>query len=161
MLADDPAYAEKARADRRADAGRERISRSASTSTFAAPRSEMVAYHAACSLQHGQKILDAPKALLRARASRCATPAEAHLCCGSAGVYNILQPRIAAELRDRKVRNLARLKPDVIATGNIGCITQIGSATRTPVVHIVELLDWAQGGPPPFAVAEAGVGCPR
>ena len=77
-------------------------------------------------------------------------PAEAHLCCGSAGVYNILQPEIAGELRDRKLRNLARLRADVIATGNIGCITQIGSGTQTPVVHVAELLDWAQGGPSPI-----------
>ncbi len=74
---------------------------------------------------------------------------EAHLCCGSAGTYNILQPEIANALRDRKVANIARVKPDVIAAGNIGCITQIGSATVTPVVHTVELLDWASGGPAP------------
>jgi len=117
---------------------------------FPARRGEIVAYHPACSLQHGQKILDAPKALLRRAGYDVRTPAEAHLCCGSAGVYNILQPRIASELRDRKVRNLARLKADVIATGNIGCMTQIGSKSATPVVHLVELLDWAQGGPTPL-----------
>ena len=116
---------------------------------FAAPRGQTVAYHPACTLQHGQKILDAPKALLKRAGYEVRVPAEAHLCCGSAGVYNVLQPRIASQLRDRKLRNLARLKPDVIATGNIGCMTQIGSASATPVVHMVELLDWAQGGPAP------------
>ena len=77
---------------------------------------------------------------------------EGHICCGSAGVYNILQPEIAERLRDRKVSNIARVRPQVIATGNIGCITQIGSGTRTPVVHTIELLDWAYGGPPPPAI---------
>ena len=78
---------------------------------------------------------------------------EAHLCCGSAGTYNILQPEIAKALRDRKVANIARVKPDVIAAGNIGCIAQIASATATPVVHTVELLDWASGGPAPAGFA--------
>ena len=92
----------------------------------------VVAYHAACSLQHGQKIIDAPKALLRRAGFEVRTPAESHLCCGSAGIYNLLQPRSPAKLRDRKVANIARLKPDVIAAGNIGCITQIGSGTTIP-----------------------------
>ena len=78
---------------------------------------------------------------------------EAHLCCGSAGTYNILQPEIANALRDRKVSNIARVKPDVIATGNIGCIAQIATGTSTPIVHVVELLDWASGGPAPPALA--------
>ena len=81
-------------------------------------------------------------------------PAESHLCCGSAGTYNILQPETAAALRGRKVANLERLKPDVIAAGNIGCLTQIASATAIPVVHTVELLDWASGGPAPFGVED-------
>src|SRR5208337_3601181 len=100
----------------------------------------------ACSLQHGQKILDAPKALFSRAGYSVRSIPEAHLCCGSAGTYNILQPDIAKALRDRKVANIARVKPDVIATGNIGCITQIASATATPVVHKVELIDWASGG---------------
>ncbi len=116
---------------------------------FAPPRRLVVAYHAACSLQHGQKIVDPPKALLRRAGFDVRSIPEAHLCCGSAGTYNILQPEIANALRDRKVANIARVKPDVIAAGNIGCITQIGSATATPVVHTVELLDWASGGPAP------------
>jgi glycolate oxidase iron-sulfur subunit len=118
---------------------------------FTAPRAEVVAYHSACSAQHGQKIVDAPKALLRRAGYEVRTPAEAHLCCGSAGVYNILQPEIATQLRDRKVLHLARLRGDFIASGNIGCLTQIGAAASTPVVHFVELLDWAQGGPGPQA----------
>ena len=77
---------------------------------------------------------------------------EAHLCCGSAGTYNLLQPEIATQLRDRKVANIARVKPALIAAGNIGCITQIAAGTGTPVIHTVELLDWATGGPRPAAV---------
>jgi glycolate oxidase iron-sulfur subunit len=108
-----------------------------------------VAYHAACSLQHGQKIVEPPKALLGRAGFTVREPAESHLCCGSAGTYNILLPETAAALRPRKVANLERLKPDVIAAGNIGCLTQIASATAIPVVHTVELLDWASGGPAP------------
>jgi glycolate oxidase iron-sulfur subunit len=100
-------------------------------------------------LQHAQKIVDVPKMLLRGAGFDARSIPEAHLCCGSAGTYNILQPEIANTLRDRKVANIARVKPDVIATGNIGCIIQIASATVTPVVHTIELLDWASGGPAP------------
>lgn len=112
-----------------------------------------VAYHAACSLQHGQKVVDLPKRLLTAAGYVVGTPAESHLCCGSAGTYNILQPEIAAELGARKARNLERLAPDVIASGNIGCAMQIGQSTAIPVVHTVELLDWATGGPVPGVLA--------
>jgi glycolate oxidase iron-sulfur subunit len=112
-----------------------------------------VAYHAACSLQHGQKVTDAPKRLLAHAGYIVRTPIEAHLCCGSAGTYNILQPEIAGQLGDRKVANIERLRADVIATGNIGCATQIGLRTATPVVHTVELLDWAAGGPKPAALS--------
>jgi glycolate oxidase iron-sulfur subunit len=108
-----------------------------------------VAYHAACSLQHGQKITAAPKLLLEAAGFEVAIPTEAHLCCGSAGTYNILQPEIADQLGDRKAQRLEALKPDAIATGNIGCAVQIGSRTGIPVVHTIELLDWATGGPRP------------
>lgn len=112
-----------------------------------------VAYHAACSLQHGQKITAAPKDMLRAAGFKVVEPADAHLCCGSAGTYNLLQPAISAELRARKVATLEARAPDVIAAGNIGCMMQIGGATRVPVVHTVELLDWATGGPRPPALA--------
>lgn len=111
-----------------------------------------VAYHAACSLQHGQKVVEAPMRLLVEAGYIVRTPIEAHLCCGSAGTYNILQPVIAGQLGERKVAHLARLNADVIATGNIGCAIQIGQRAATPVVHTVELLDWATGGPEPRGV---------
>jgi glycolate oxidase iron-sulfur subunit len=112
-------------------------------------RDIVVAYHSACSLQHGQKITQAPKELLSKNGFVVKDVPESHLCCGSAGTYNILQPDIANRLRDRKVANIAMVKPDVIAAGNIGCMVQIASGTSVPVVHTVELLDWATGGPRP------------
>ena len=115
-------------------------------------RNLRVAYHAACSLQHGQKVTEAPKTLLKNAGFQVLIPTEAHLCCGSAGTYNILQPEIAGQLGDRKTAALMRLAPDVIATGNIGCATQIGQRAKTPVLHTVELLDWATGGPAPAAL---------
>jgi glycolate oxidase iron-sulfur subunit len=111
-----------------------------------------VAYHAACALQHGQKVVAEPKTLLSAAGFVVRDIPEAHLCCGSAGTYNLLQPDLAVQLRDRKVRNIEQTRPDVIAAGNIGCMTQIASGTGTPVVHTVELLDWALGGPRPDAL---------
>jgi len=109
----------------------------------------VVAYHAACSLQHGQKITQAPKELLSKNGFVVKDVPESHLCCGSAGTYNILQPDIANKLRDRKVANIAMVKPDMIAAGNIGCMVQIAGGTSVPVVHTIELLDWATGGPRP------------
>ncbi len=109
-----------------------------------------VAYHAACSLQHGQKITNEPKALLARAGFAVAVPAEAHICCGSAGTYNLMQPVIAGQLRERKLANIAAVKPDLIAAGNIGCMTQL--AGKTPVVHTVELLDWMAGGPEPVGL---------
>jgi glycolate dehydrogenase iron-sulfur subunit len=114
-----------------------------------APRPLTVAYHAACSLQHGQKLTQVPKDLLSKSGFVVKDVPEGHLCCGSAGTYNILQPELATSLRDRKVANIERLRPDVIAAGNIGCITQIATGTAIPIVHTVELLDWANGGPVP------------
>lgn len=111
-----------------------------------------VAYHAACSLQHGQKVRTAPKDLLKAAGFEVVEPADSHLCCGSAGTYNLMQPEISAVLKDRKVRTLEARDPQVIAAGNIGCMMQIGSGTDVPVVHTVELLDWATGGPKPRAL---------
>jgi glycolate oxidase iron-sulfur subunit len=110
-----------------------------------------VAYHAACSLQHGQKITAEPKALLRKAGFRIVDPAEGHLCCGSAGTYNLLQPEIAERLRGRKLENISRTTPDLVAAGNIGCITQL-SGGGLPVVHTVELLDWMAGGPKPASM---------
>ena len=112
-----------------------------------------VAYHAACSLQHGQQVKSAPKDLLRQAGFEVVEPADSHLCCGSAGTYNLLQPEISAELKRRKVATLEARTPDVIAAGNIGCMMQIGSGTGVPVVHTVQLLDWATGGPQPRALA--------
>jgi glycolate oxidase iron-sulfur subunit len=108
-----------------------------------------IAYHSACSLQHGQKITQAPKELLSKNGFVVKDVPESHLCCGSAGTYNILQPDIANRLRDRKVANIAMVKPDMIAAGNIGCMLQIAGGTSVPVVHTIELLDWATGGSRP------------
>jgi glycolate oxidase iron-sulfur subunit len=117
-----------------------------------APKPLRVAYHAACSLQHGQQIRGTPKDLLRRAGFEVVEPADSHLCCGSAGTYNLLQPEISARLRARKVATLEARSPQVIAAGNIGCMMQIGAGTAVPVVHTVELLDWAAGGPQPPAL---------
>jgi glycolate oxidase iron-sulfur subunit len=116
------------------------------------PQGLHVAYHAACSLQHGQKITEAPKQLLKQAGFEVRTPVDGHLCCGSAGVYNILQPELADAIGRRKAETLDRLEADVIAAGNIGCATQIALRAQAPVVHTVELLDWAHGGPVPPAL---------
>ncbi|MBV8696659.1 MAG: glycolate oxidase subunit GlcF [Bradyrhizobium sp.] len=119
------------------------------TSRQANKRDVVIAYHAACSLQHGQKITGIPKDLLSKNGFVVKDVPESHLCCGSAGTYNILQPDIAERLRDRKIANIASVKPDMIAAGNIGCMVQIAGGTSVPVVHTIELLDWATGGPRP------------
>ncbi len=153
MLRSDPAYAGRAaRVSGLARDISEFLAQVAPPATGAA-RPLRVAYHAACSLQHGQKVTDAPRRLLAEAGFEVLTPREAHLCCGSAGVYNILQSEIAGQIGARKVAELERLQADVIATGNIGCATQIGVRARTPVVHTVELLDWASGGPVPESLS--------
>ena len=119
-------------------------------------RSTVVAYHDACSLRHGQQLTEPPRRLLAEAGFDVRSPAEGHLCCGSAGTYNMLQPAIASRLGARKAANLERTGPDVVAAGNLGCIAQIGAYTDVPVVHTVELLDWATGGPPPPAMSRAG-----
>jgi glycolate oxidase iron-sulfur subunit len=108
-----------------------------------------IAYHSACSMQHGQRITDEPKTLLRNAGFSVVEIPEGHICCGSAGTYNILQSDLASQLRERKVANIKKVRPDIVATGNLGCITQIGLGTDIPIVHTAELLDWAYGGPVP------------
>ena len=158
LLADDPAYAAKAA---RVAALAKDVSEVLVGLDLGAPTRPTgltVAYHSACSMQHALKLKAEPKALLSAAGFAVREPAEGHLCCGSAGTYNILQPEIAGRLRARKRANLAKTAPDVVATGNIGCMTQLadrpGEAGLPPVVHTVELLDWAYGGPAPAALEE-------
>jgi glycolate oxidase iron-sulfur subunit len=153
MLRGDPAYAEKAA---RVSALARDISEYLAGLGLVAPAQSLdlkVAYQSACSLQHGQKIHKLPKDLLTTAGFRVSDIAEPHLCCGSAGTYNMMQPDIAAALRDRKVANIERTGADVIATGNIGCMTQLAPATAVAIAHTVELLDWAYGGPMPAAIA--------
>ncbi len=112
-----------------------------------------VAHHEACSLQHGQGVRAAPRRVLAACGFEVREVPEGHLCCGSAGTYNLLQPALARRLLERKVANLESVGADVIAAGNIGCIAQIAAGTQLPVVHPVELADWATGGPEPPSLA--------
>jgi glycolate oxidase iron-sulfur subunit len=112
-----------------------------------------VAYHSACSMQHGQKITRQPRQLLSRAGFIVKEPREGHLCCGSAGTYNILQPEISVRLRDRKVTNIENTGAPMVATGNIGCMTQIASGSKLPILHTVQLLDWAYGGPKPRAIS--------
>jgi glycolate oxidase iron-sulfur subunit len=154
MLREDRAYAGKAA--RIAALARD-VSEVIAALGLVAPRNpgagRRVAYHSACSLQHGQRLNHEPRALLRAAGFALCEVPEGHLCCGSAGTYNLLQPELAAALRDRKLANIAGTGAELVATGNIGCITQLAAASPVPVVHTVELLDWATGGPPPRALA--------
>ena len=151
MLRTDPKYAEKAA---RVSQLAKDITEYLATLGLSAPARKMtVAYHSACSMQHGQQVTREPKQLLAAVGFDVRDVAEGHLCCGSAGTYNMLQPEIATRLRDRKVTNIERTEPDVIAAGNVGCLWQIGSGTAIPTAHTVELLDWATGGPKPAALA--------
>lgn len=149
MLREDPAYAQKAE---KVSALTKDITEFLIDVDLGTPVTEhglRVAYHSACSMQHGQKITRQPKDLLRRAGFDVKDVPEGHLCCGSAGTYNIMQPEIAGRLRDRKIENIRKTKPDLIATGNIGCMTQIGSGTDLPVIHTAELLDWVYGGPVP------------
>jgi glycolate oxidase iron-sulfur subunit len=158
MFRDNPAYAEKAK---RVSALAKDVTEYLATLDLK-PAQETgltVAYHSACSMQHGQKITDAPKNILRSLGFKVKDVPEGHICCGSAGTYNMLQPEISGRLRARKTRNIARLNPDCVATGNLGCITQIGLGfsernEATPVIHTIELVDWALGGEKPAALAK-------
>jgi glycolate oxidase iron-sulfur subunit len=150
LLRRDPEYA--ARAARISELARDICEFVGSKYELGAPKrwsSLRVAYHPACSLQHGQGIVEEPRALLVKAGFSVVDIPESHICCGSAGTYNILQPELATALRDRKSKNIKSLKPDLVATGNIGCITQLSKPLDVPVVHTVELLDWAYGGPVP------------
>jgi glycolate oxidase iron-sulfur subunit len=163
MLREDGAYAEKAAriASLARDVTEVIETLGLATPTLpAATAKRRVAYHSACSMQHGQSVHAGPKALLAAAGFEPVDVPEGHLCCGSAGTYNLLQPEIAAALRDRKLANIAGTRPDLVATGNIGCITQLAPGCDAPVVHTVELLDWATGGPAP-KVLSAGQGALR
>ena len=156
MFREDPDYAEKAA---RVSAITKDVTEYVLSLKLTDPVREtdlVVAYHSACSMQLGQAIRTEPKALLKQAGFTVKDVPEGHICCGSAGTYNLLQPEIAAQLRARKVANIERTKPDLIATGNIGCMTQIGKGTEIPIVHTVELLDWATGGPMPEALEAAG-----
>lgn len=154
LFRNDPAYADKAA----------RVSALAKDVTeviekFGLPQiatvtGRIVAYHSACSMQHGQQLRDGPKKILKEAGFIVKDVPEGHICCGSAGTYNMLQPELSGQLRSRKTKNILATKPDIIATGNLGCMTQIGKGIeevgyRTPVVHTIELVDWATGGPPP------------
>jgi glycolate oxidase iron-sulfur subunit len=157
MLRTDPAYAAKAAQISALAKDVTEYLATLNLKAAPAPARLTIAYHSACSLQHGQKITREPKELLSKFGFVVKDVPEGHLCCGSAGTYNILQPALAERLRERKVANIERLQPDVIAAGNIGCITQIASGTAIPVVHTVELLDWATGGPVPESLAGLAV----
>ncbi len=149
LLARDPEYAERAA---QVSALAKDVSEFLATHDIGAPQrwtSLKVAYHSACSMQHGQRITREPKALLKKAGYSLLDIPEGHLCCGSAGVYNILQSKIAGQLLERKAGHIKALRPDLVATGNIGCISQLSNGLDMPVVHTVELLDWSYGGPVP------------
>jgi glycolate oxidase iron-sulfur subunit len=154
MLRSDPAYAEKAK---RISALTKDVTEIMSEIGLAAPvvaTGQRVAYHSACSMQHGQRIRNEPKALLANAGFTVLDVPDGHLCCGSAGTYNLLQPALATRLRDRKIGTIESIAPDLVATGNIGCLTQLTSGMARPVVHTAELLDWATGGPVPARLAD-------
>ena len=154
MFRDDPDYAEKAA---RISLLARDVTELVADLNIELPLSDgaadlRVTYHSACSMQHGQSLHRQPRDLLAAAGFSVSEPAEGHLCCGSAGTYNILQSELADQLRDRKAANIAATAPAVVATGNIGCMTQLADALDAPIVHTVELLDWATGGPKPSAL---------
>lgn len=153
MLRSDPAWAERAMRVAELTKDVSELMAELGVRVSADRRDLLVAYHAPCSLQHGQRIKQQPQRLLSACGFTVRDVPEGHMCCGSAGTYSLLCPEIAVKLRDRKVAKIERMEPDVIATGNIGCMSAIASATNIPVVHTVELLDWASGGPKPGALA--------
>ncbi|MYG53276.1 MAG: glycolate oxidase iron-sulfur subunit, partial [Rhodospirillaceae bacterium] len=152
MFRDDPAWAEKAARIAGLAQDITEFLAGLDMDDVRAPETVAVTYHSACSMQHGQQIKEPPLALLRNAGFAVTEPAEGHLCCGSAGTYNMLQPELAGRLKARKIANLKATAPDVIATGNIGCTMQLAGDAGVPVVHTVELLDWASGGPKPAGI---------
>ncbi len=158
MLADDPAYAERAR--RIASLARDvsEVMLELGLAPVVQPTGQRVAYHAACSMQHGQRVVEQPKALLRAAGFAVVDVPDGHLCCGWAGTYSVLQPELSDRLRQRKAATIESVAPELIAAGNFGCIGQIGGATAIPICHTVELLDWATGGPRPLGLGGPALG---
>jgi glycolate oxidase iron-sulfur subunit len=154
MLRTDPAYAEKAALVSNIARDISEYVAKLALRPIGNAKGLTVAYHSACSLQHGQRVHSAPKEVLSKLGFAVKDVPEGHLCCGSAGVYNILQTEIATRLRERKVANIEKTRPDLIAAGNIGCITQIAAGTAIPIVHSVELFDWSTGGPAPKALRD-------
>jgi glycolate oxidase iron-sulfur subunit len=152
MFRNEPAYAEKARHVSQLARDVTELLAELGLPPLTGEAKGRVAYHSACSMQHGQRIREEPRNLLAAAGFSVVEVPEGHLCCGSAGTYNLLQPELATRLRDRKVANIESMGPEMVATGNIGCMTQISSGTAIPVVHTVQLLDWATGGPKPKAL---------
>ncbi|MDE0809017.1 MAG: glycolate oxidase subunit GlcF [Alphaproteobacteria bacterium] len=154
VFREDPAYADKAAHIASITRDITEVMEEIGIAAPAIETGQVVTYHSACSMQHGQKIKTAPQALLRQAGFKVKDVPEGHLCCGSAGTYNILQPEIAGRLKERKLANIATTAPEIIAAGNIGCMTQLADGADVPVVHTVELLDWATGGPTPAAMDE-------
>jgi len=162
LLRTDPAYADKAAQIAALARDVSEVIADLGLQTSGPAAGLRVAYHSACSMQHGQQIHGEPKALLGAAGFEVVEVPEGHLCCGSAGTYNLLQPELAAALCDRKLANIALTRADLVATGNIGCITQLAGDAPVPIVHTVELLDWATGGPTPRGLARvAAIGASR
>ncbi|MEO8558945.1 MAG: glycolate oxidase subunit GlcF [Rhodospirillales bacterium] len=153
LLADDPAYAERAARIAALSRDISEVMLDVGLQSPAVATGQRVAYHAACSMQHGQRVVEQPKALLRAAGFAVLDVPDGHLCCGWAGTYNVLQPELSNRLRERKVATIESIAPELIAAGNFGCVGHIGQATGIPICHTVELLDWATGGPKPASFA--------
>ncbi len=153
LLADDPAYAERGARIAALSRDISEVMLDVGLQSPAVATGQRVAYHAACSMQHGQRVVEQPKALLRAAGFAVLDVPDGHLCCGWAGTYNVLQPELSNRLRERKVATIESIAPELIAAGNFGCVGHIGQATGIPICHTVELLDWATGGPKPASFA--------
>jgi glycolate oxidase iron-sulfur subunit len=154
MFAHDPVWRDKARRVAALARDVSELMLEVGLANVSAPRLRL-AYHSACSMQHGQKVIEQPMKLLREAGFDVHEVPDGHLCCGWAGTYQVLQPELSRRLRDLKVANIESLRPDAIAAGNFGCIGNLAAASRLPVVHTVELLDWATGGPMPPALGQS------